>query len=174
MARSVTKGLNEIAIAPLAGDGGPGTVFVATGYTSRDSETSITTADPTVTEFYANESSVAVETTTTPGATTMQFSLMAMDEDDMILWLGGTKTGTGTGPDPYVFKKGSTQVELERSVRITPASGRIAIFNRVKLTAKINWNMGADGLFLVDVVGTVLQPLKAGVEQFNMKLPVTA
>lgn len=174
MPRSVTKGLNEIAIAPLAGDGGPGTVFTAVGYTSRDSETSITTADPTVTEFYANESSIAIETTTTQGATTMQFSLMAMDEDDLILWLGGTKTGAGTGPSPYVFKKGTTVTELERTVRITPASGRIGIFNRVKFTAKVNWNMGAEGLFLVDVTGQVLQPLKAGVEQFNMALPVTA
>ena len=28
----------------------------------------------------------------------VSFSLMAMDEDDLVLWLGGSKTGAGTGP----------------------------------------------------------------------------
>lgn len=174
MAKIVTKGLLEIAIGVLAGDGGPATSLAGVGYTYRDSETTITTADPTVSEFYANESSVAIDTTSTPGATTMSFSLMAMDEDDLILWLGGSKTGAGTGPSPYVYSSATSIPEIERTVRITPKAGRIAIFNRVKLNAKINWNMSADGLFLLDVVGTVLQPLKSGVPQFTMALPVTA
>lgn len=174
MAKSITKGLQEIAIGEIESDGGVSDTFVAVGYTYRESETTITTADPTVVEYFSNESNTAIASSTTPGSTSGVFSLMKVDEDDMILFLGGTKTGLGTGPSPYIFKKGVSTPVLNRSLRITPLEGRIMTITKVTMSAKINWDLSADGIFLIDVAWTILQPDKVGEPAYTIALPVTA
>lgn len=158
MADSITSGVLSISVAPLASDGGPGTVFTTVGYTDRDQETSITEGDPTTTDKYSNESDTPLYTITTPGVETIQFSVIVQRASQLQAWFGGTVTGT-----PAVWTAPDSRTPIERTVRIPGKVGGTFQYNRVKFTPKKTYPMGPDGWFTINVTGQVLQPLKAGV-----------
>ncbi len=160
----IIKGVLSISTAPLAGDGGPGTVFTPIGYTFRDSETSVTTADPTENDLMSNESDLPLATTITPGTTTVAYSLIPFNADDMIANLGGTKAGTS----PVVYSSADTIPQRDVTLKIVARQGGTLTFNKVTLSAKLNYNMGPDSLLLVDISGKVLQPTKAGTPVFTI------
>lgn len=169
MADSITTGLLAVSVAPIANDGGPGTVFATIGYTDRDQETSFTQADPTTTEKYANETDTPLYTIVTQGLKTLQMSLVAQNVDQLVQWLGGTKSGAGTGPSPYTWVAPDAIPNIENTVKLTPRSGKVFQFNRVKWTAKPDFQMGPDGWFTLNLTGQILQPLKAGVPVMTIK-----
>lgn len=167
----ITKGVLAISFGPLAGDGGPSTALVAVGYTFRDSETSVTTADPTVNELYSNEADAPIDTTTIQGVTTIQYSVVPTTPEQLQTNFGGTVAGAGTVADPKIYSAPDTIVEREGTLKIQARSGTILQFNRVKLSAKFNYNMSPDSVMLIDITGQVLQPTKAGVKRFTITYP---
>lgn len=172
MAKRVIKGLSKVEWSPLASDGDVGTTWTDIGLTARDATSSLTTAEGTVSEIYANETDTPVDTTTTPGVTTLDLSVLVHDEDSLVAVLGGTKTGTGSGSDPYVWNAADVIPELEKSFRITTRSNDRIIISRTKVNPLITYDFGPDGVLLVNIKATMLQPLKSGVKKMTIgKVP---
>lgn len=152
----VTLGLSKIEIGNIAADGGMGTSLAQLGYTYKDS-CSLVTADPETTEHYAEEVDDPVVSVDRAGKTTLSFQVMDPDVDTLAALLGGTaETTTGVWSAP------ATIPVIEKSVKLTPTKGLYFEFPRMKITAKINANFSKSGIFLIDVVGTVLTPTKVG------------
>lgn len=152
----ITIGLSKIEIGDIAVDGGMGTSLAQLGYTYKDS-CSLVTADPETTEHYAEEVDDPVVSFDKVGKTTLSFQVMNPDVDTLQTLLGGTGNTTSG-----VWSAPATIPVIEKSVKITPTQGLYFEIPRMKLTAKINANFGKSGIFLIDVVGTVLAPTKTG------------
>ena len=152
-----TVGLAKIEVGDIAADGGIGTTLASLGYTYQDT-CKMTMEDPEVTEHYAEEVDDPVISISRGGKTVFNFSVMDADLTTLKALLGGDVTGTAPAqkweaPDKIPI--------IEKSVRITPEQGLKFEIIRMKLDAKINAEFSKKGIFLIDVVGTVLQPTKA-------------
>lgn len=154
-AKTYTYGLQKIEVGDIAADGGMGTTLEQLGYTNADSCT-MTTEDPTDTEFTAEEMDDPVVVITQPGKTTLSFSLMNPSVDTLKLLMGGTVTTDGNWEAP------AKMPVIEKSVKITPTAGFIMEVPRMKIVAKLNATYSKTGMTLIDVTGTVLTPTKDG------------
>lgn len=152
----ITLGLSKIEVGEPAVDGGMGTSLAALGYTYKDS-CSLMTEDPVTTEHEAEEVDDPVVAIDRAGKTTFKFQVMNPDVDTLQTLLGGTgNTTTGVWSAPASIPT------IEKSIKLTPTQGLYFEMARVKLTAKINANFSKSGIFLIDVIGTILTPLKVG------------
>jgi hypothetical protein len=157
MSETRTLGLLKIEVSDIASDGGVGTTFAALGKTYKDSA-EIMGAEPEVLEHYSEESDDPEETLTYKGKVNIKFSIFDTDADTLVKVLGGTATGSAPNK---VWNDGATAPAIEKSVKITPRSGKVVTFVRVKLVGKPNYKLSKNGIFLVDMIGTVLTPTKA-------------
>ena len=156
----VTIGVEKVEVAPLAGDGGPGTVFAAIGFTSKGT-LSFQEDDATVKNVEVEESSVPLEAFKTAGARRFMFSLADPDSDALALTRGGTVDTTGGGK---VYSEDDPQ-EYECTLRVTPKKGFKTIqYNKVSLFGKLNGGLGADQELLLEITADILKPTKAGVK----------
>ncbi|MCL1932767.1 MAG: hypothetical protein FWF53_02995 [Candidatus Azobacteroides sp.] len=158
-----TLGLSKIEIGEPAADGGMGTTLEQLGYTYKDSCT-LKQEDPETTDFFAEEVDDPVITFRRAGKITFSFSIMNPDFDVFQKMAGGTVTGSGANakweaPDSLPF--------IEKSVKITPQQGLIFEVPRMSINAKINGSFSKTNLFLLDIVGTVLIPNKAGTKKMS-------
>lgn len=154
-----TLGIASIQVGAIAGDGGPGTTLAALGKTYQDS-CRLTQEDPTTTEFFSEEDEDAVFTKTKKGKTTLTFQIMDADTDTLVKVFGGTATGTSPNK---TWNAPNTTPTIEQTVKVTPQNGMTLVIPRGSITAKLNGEFSRQGLFLIDVVVTVLTPTKAGV-----------
>lgn len=156
-------GVSKIEVAPIAGDGGVGTVFAALGLT-QEGTTKINFADPTTTDLMVEEFDTAADSIVTGGEKTIEFVIANPDEDTLVALMGGTKAGTAgtttyTAPASYAI--------IERSVKITPKKGMGFIFPRVLITARPTSDLGKTTWMGVTVTGKVLAPTKAGTTDWS-------
>ena len=83
---------------------------------------------------------------------------------------GGTYTEK-TGDTPAFWESPDQLVEVEKYVKITPRIGGVVEIRRLKMRAKVNADYSKKGLFLVEVSGTVMTPLVAGVKRMKYSDP---
>ena len=157
MAETRLIGLSKIEIGAIAGDGGMGTTLAVLGVTYKDTA-EITQEDPVITEHNSEENDEPEETIASKGKTTVKWSIIDATPATLVKVLGGTVTGTA--PDD-VWNAPSTATDIEQSIKITPKSGPVINVVRAKIQAKINYKLARTGIFLVDIVATVLTPTKA-------------
>lgn len=162
MASLVTLGLSSIEVAPILGDGSIGTAWTGLCLTYEDS-CSMSEEDPTTQEFYCEESDDPVVSSTKRGKLTLNFSVMDADPDALVNLLGGTTSGTS----PVVWESPDLIPVIERSIKITPKQGLTFKIPRASISAKLNSQFSKKGLFLIDVVATVLKPTLTGLPRIT-------
>lgn len=156
----VTIGVEKVEIAPLAIDGGPGTVFAAIGFTSKGT-LSFQEDDASVKNVETEESSVPLAAFKTAGSRRVLLSLADPDANALATTRGGTVDTTGGGK---VYTEDEPQ-EYECTLRITPKQGFKAIqYNKVSIFGKLNGGLGADQELLLEITADILKPTKAGVK----------
>jgi len=156
----VTIGLEKVEVAPLAGDGGPGTTFATIGFTSKGTF-SFQEDDATVKNVEAEETSTPLKSFKTPGARRLLFSLADPDSAALALTRGGTVNTAGGGT---VYEEDEA-VEYECTIRVTPKEGFKSFqYNKVSLLGKLNGGLGADQELLLEIVVDILKPTKEGVK----------
>lgn len=156
----VTIGLDKVEVAPLAGDGGPGTVFTSLGFTSKGTF-SFQEDDATVKNVEVEETSTPLAAFKTAGARRVLLSLADPDADALSKARGGTVSTAGGGK---VYSEDDA-VEYECTLRITPKQGFKQIqYNKVSLLGKLNGGLGADQELLLEIAVDILKPTKEGVK----------
>jgi hypothetical protein len=158
-----TIGLASIEVGDIAADGGMGQSLAQLGLTYQDT-CKMTTEDPETTDFYAEEVDDPVFSMSRAGKTTFAFSIMNPELVTLQKLMGGTITGTG---DAAKWSPPDTMPIIEQSVRITPQQGLKYEIPRLKIVAKVNAEFSKKALLLVEVVGTVLKPTKAGIKKYE-------
>jgi hypothetical protein len=164
MAEVRTLGLLKIEISDIASDGGLGTTFAALGKTYKDTA-DLQGADPAVFEHYSEESDDPEEIVQTKGKVTVKWSIFDTDADTLVKALGGTSTGTAPNK---IWSDGGTATSIEKSIKITPKAGKIINIVRAKLVAKVNYKLAKNGIFMVDIVATILTPTKAATASWTV------
>jgi len=162
----VTRGTSDVYIAPIASDGGVGTVWTSFGKIYADSTAAVTQADPTTKDFNSIQDDQPVDKDVTPGAITMQLSLMEVTTATLLENFGGTVTGTTEAEK--VWSAPLQAVTIEKSMKIEPKKGKIITFVRMQLAPKANFNLTKDGLFLIDVLCSLLTPAKANTSPWSV------
>jgi hypothetical protein len=159
-----TLGLQKIEVGDIAGDGGVATTFAALGKTYKDTA-DLQGAEPAVFEHYSEESDDPEEIVETKGKVTVKWSIFDTDADTLVKVLGGTSTGTAPNK---IWSDGGTAPSVEKSIKITPKAGKIVTIVRAKLTAKPNYKLTKNGIFMVDIIATVLTPTKAATPSWTV------
>jgi len=159
-----TLGLNKIELSDIAADGGLGTSFESIGKTYKDTAEFIG-EDPGIFEHYSEESDDPEEMVMTKGKVTVKWSIFDTDADTLVKVLGGTSTGTE--PDK-IWNAPDTAGVIEKSVKITPKSGKVINIVRARIVAKINYKLSKEGIFLVDIIATILTPIKADTPAYQV------
>lgn len=163
MGSLVTIGLKLIEIGTLAADGGPATTFLPFGNISTDSF-AFAEAEPSVKQVLIEESSAPLKEFKTKGLLQVTANIADPDADMYATLRGGTVTAT-SGLKTY--KEGDDFVDIEKTVRITPAEGLKFTFNRASMNGVLNGGLGKNQELYLALTITALQPLKAGVAVFE-------
>jgi hypothetical protein len=163
MASSKYKlGLVSIAIADIAGDGGPGTVFTAVGDTVAGTA-ALTTEEAQKTDFKIEESDSPVLSIKTEADTmNLVWSTFAYDAATLQKMFGGTVVPAASGVGD-TWNAPDSIPEIEKTIKITWKQGGTVTIPRAKITASLNMAFKRDSLSQIDISATVLQPTKAGV-----------
>lgn len=161
----VTIGLKKIEIAPLANDGGPGTVFVSFGNVSTDSF-AFAEAESTLKQVLIEESAYSLKDFKTKGQLVASANIADPDTDMYALVRGGV-VDTAT-PGKKKYSEGDDFVNVERTVRITPAEGLVFQINRCSLSGLITGGLGKNQELYLAITMGALQPQKAGVKAIEI------
>jgi len=160
----VTIGLKKISIAPIASDGGPGTVFVDFGNVSTDSF-NFAEEEPTTKTVSIEESSSPLKEFKTKGKLVVNCNIADADTDMFALLRGGAVT-TASGVKTY--KEGDAVANAERTVKIEPAEGLTFVMNRAALSGQLTGGLGKNQELFLAVSITALKPNKSGVETITV------
>jgi len=163
MANKTTLGLSKIEIGTIANDGGVATTWATIGYTAENTAT-LVTEDGTTTDIYAEEVSAPIESITTDGKMSFNFSLASPDLTQLSTVFGGSVTGTS--PNEVWAAPDSTPT-IEKSLKVTPTKGLVLTFPRVSIKAKFSGTFTKNDTLKVEVVCTVLQPTKSGTNKLS-------
>lgn len=164
MAETRLLGVSKIEIGAIAADGDVSAAFATAGTIYKDTAEITQEQDANV-EHYCEESDDPFAII--PGAkkTKIKWAITDYTPTALVALLGGTATGTApadswTAPD--------TSDIIEKSVKITPKSGKTITFPRVSLQATINYKLTKSGIAQVIVEGTVMTPTKTGVKAIKL------
>ncbi|WP_288447909.1 hypothetical protein [uncultured Chryseobacterium sp.] len=167
MVGQINNGVAKIELAPVASDGGMGTVFKKLGETMLGT-LKINMEDGTTTDFNVEEFDEPIFTRTTKGAMSFDFDVANPDADTLVEVGAGSKDANGN----YIPPIGS--VTVERSLKITPEIGFGFNVVRTLITYKFTTDMGKDNLLGVSVNAKVLRPTKENTPSFELvKYPIT-
>lgn len=166
MAKVTTLGLTTIGFAPIASDGGPGTVFTNVESTKKDTA-EMTHEDPTKTELFEEETDQPYYTAIKNGKISFTFALAQPDVTQLSLFFGGTVSNT----TPKTWDLPDGYVAIERTVKITPRVGLSFLIPRGLVTAKMGGKFGTTDSFAVTITVDVLSPTKAGVKALTVTNP---
>lgn len=160
MSETYLTGIAKIEIGDIAVDGGPATAFATVGMIYRDTAR-MEQAEGEVFEHEVEDVDDPVVMVPTKGRTTIEWVVVDFTPSNLVKVLGGAVTGTAPnekweGPD--------TAVVIEKSVKLTPKTGKAITLPRVSLRARINYALSKSGIAQVIITGTVLQPAKTGVK----------
>ncbi len=158
MAETYITGISKIEISDIAVDGGVGTTFGSVGQVYKDTA-KLEQAEGEEIEHEVEEVDDPVVIVATKGRTTLEFAVIDFTPANLVKVLGGAVTGVA--PDEK-WEAPDTASTIEKSVKITPSSGKPITFPRVSLRARIMYTLGKAGIAQVMIKGTVLQPTKTG------------
>jgi len=161
-----TRGTSKIEVAPLAGDKGVGTVWTDLGNISADSTAQLLQGDPTTKEFFSITSDQPIEKDVTPGSLVLTLSVMDVTAANLERLIGGASTGTTEANKVWSAPLQATVIE--QSVKITPKKGKIITIVRAQFSGKVNFSLQKDGLFLIDLIISVLLPEKANTAPYTI------
>lgn len=165
----VTIGVKSVKYAPLAGDGGPGTVFTALGFTSKGSLTFNEEA-PSKKLVEAEESADPIAIFKRAGARTVTLQLADPDLAALNKIRGGTIT-TASPNDTY---SEDSPVSLVGTLQIEPEQGFTSItYNHVSIDGRFSGGLGADQELLLTLEVDILKPKKAATKVMEIKAPTT-
>jgi hypothetical protein len=164
MAEVRTLGVSKIELSDIAGDGGLGIGFAALGKTYKDTA-ELMGEDPEVFEHRSEENDDPEEVVVTKGKVTVKWSIMDSDADTLVKVLGGTATGVAPNK---IWNDAASAPNIEKSIKITPKSGKVINIVRAKIVAKVNYKIARNGIFLVDIVATILAPTKAATAAWSV------
>lgn len=145
-----------ITYAPIANDGGPGTVFVPYGKIYQDSA-NIDEQDGTTTEHFSEESDNPEYSEDSLGPWTATYQVMNPDAEIKAALKGGEVTGTA--PNKKWARPAVAQT-IEKTVKIAFKSGGYFLIPRAKVKASDTGQIGKNGILLMAVTITALQPDK--------------
>ncbi len=152
-------GLEYLKAGTIDGTTGAATGLASVGDIFQDT-CDITQGDPTITKLYsAQNPNTPRKSFAQPGSKTLKFSLMSNDADTLAKYLGGTVTTVNSVKQ---WNAPSTYVDVELAFELKTSDGTIIKIARGGVTAKLNYAVRTNSLFLVDVVVEVLSP-KVGV-----------
>lgn len=152
-------GLTKIEMGDIAGDGGMGATLADIG-DPYEGTVEITHDDPTITEFKSETKDDAILTTEKGGKKTVKFSIVDMTPTNLAKFLGGTAGAISTTFN--TLKLPDSLPVIEKSFKFTTKDGGYIQIPRLKIVAKVNMKFSSANMLMVDVVGTVLTPTKAG------------
>lgn len=159
MAESRLLGVSKVEIGAVAVDGDMGTTLASPGVIYKDTA-EITQEQEADIEHFCEESDDPFAIIVGPKKTKIKFAVTDFTPAALVALLGGTATGTAPND---VWSAPATSDVIEKSIKITPKSGKVISFPRVSLRATINYKLAKSGIAQVMVEGTVLTPTKAGV-----------
>jgi hypothetical protein len=157
-------GLQSIEIADMAADGDVGTVFATLGVTYQDTA-ELAQEDPEVTEFYSEENDDAEEVIVAKGKITVKWAIIDFQPATLVKVLGGTVTGTAPNDS---WSAPAAGVKIEKSIKITPKSGKVITIPRANIAAKLSYKLSKKGIAMVEITARVLQPTKTGVKSIKI------
>lgn len=164
MAESVLIGVSLIEISPIASDGDVGTAFATLGAIYKETA-ELSQEQDSDTEHFCEEFDDPFEIVPGVKKTKLKWAITDFAPATLVKVLGGTVAGTAPA-DTWVPPVTSTIIE--KSVKITPKSGKVITFPRVSLRGMINYKLTKAGIAQVIIEGRVMTPTKAGVA--SMKL----
>jgi hypothetical protein len=109
--------------------------------------------DPTVSNHFKQGEANPKITRQSPGAQTVEFSIMDLSADSKVLWIGGTKTTVST-KDTWSAPKSKTA--KIKSLRFTLETGEILTIPKVSCFAKLDFKASDADIDLITVSGTIL------------------
>jgi hypothetical protein len=164
MAETRLLGVASIQIGAIASDGDVSTTFAALGVTYKDTA-DITQTQDSDTEHTCEESDEPFVIVPGIKKTAIKWSITDATPATLAAILGGT--ATGTAPADSWTAPATTSI-VEKSVKITPFSGKVITFPRVSLKATIDYKLQRSGILKVNIEGRVLTPTKAGVAAIKL------
>lgn len=160
MAENYLTGIAKIEIGDIAVDGGPATSWSTVGNIYKDTAR-MEQADGETVEHEVEEIDDPVVMVPQKGRTTIEWGVIDYTPANLVKVLGGAVTGTAPNEK---WESPDAAIINEKSVKITPKSGKPITLPRVSLRARINYALSRSGIAQVMISGTVLQPTKAGVK----------
>lgn len=110
----------------------------------------------TTTDHYSEMDSTPKVSFTEVGKETITLQLMETDTATLANYLGGNVVVEG---GRNVWRKPSGQATVEKHITVETEDGVTLVYPRVKVTARKNFQLRRNGLWLLDVTMTVLAPL---------------
>lgn len=159
MAETRLLGVAKIEIGTIAVDGDVSAAFASPGNIYKDTA-EITQEQEADTEHFCEERDEAFAIVPGTKKTKIKFAVTDFTPAALAVLLGGT--ATGVAPNDSWTAPATTDI-IEKSVKITPKSGKTITFPRVSLRAMINYKLAKSGIAQVMVEGTVMTPTKTGV-----------
>lgn len=154
MAEIRTIGITTLKVGDILPDGGMATTLAALGVTLEGTAT-LETAESSVTDFFSEESDVAIETIETPGKTVLKWNIVDFTPATLDAVLGGSVTGsTWSAPD--------ASETIEKSIEIVTRKNLHIEISRAKIAARLVMNLSKSALGQVEISATVLDPSKTG------------
>jgi hypothetical protein len=161
-------GLESIEVGTIEADGGIALTFSEVGETVVGTANMVS-EDNTVTDIMIEESDSPIESISTAGKITFNWSSYKVDSATLALFLGGTATAyNSTGPVNEQWDAPDSFPDVEKSLQVTDKSGNVIQFPRVKISTKLGLSFTKDALGQLDFVATVLQPTKSGEKRMTI------
>jgi len=164
MSETRNLGVASIQIGAIASDGDVSTTFAPLGVTYKETAEFTQTQDAD-TEHICEEADEPFAIVPGVKKTTIKFAITDVTPATLVSILGGTATGTAPND---TWTSPSTSDILEKSVKITPKSGKVITLPRVSLKATIDYKLSRAGILKVNIEGRVLTPTKAGVSAIKI------
>lgn len=164
MAETKLLGVSKIEISDIAADGDVGTTFASLGNTYKDTA-EITQEQDADIEHVCEEADDPFAIVPGVKKTKLKWAVTDFSPANLVKILGGTATGTAPND---TWTPPATSSIIEKSVKITPQSGKIITYPRVALRGLINYKLAKAGIAQVVIEGRVMTPTKTGIA--SMKL----
>ncbi|KAA6441470.1 hypothetical protein FEM33_01675 [Dyadobacter flavalbus] len=162
----LTRGTSDVQIGDISEDGDVATEWTTIGKIYADSTAQLLDGDDTTKDFNSIQDDQPVDRDVTPGPTNITLSLMDLTAANLQLFFGGTVTGTTEANKVWTAPR--QKPVIYKSLKIIPKKGKIITIVKAQISAKKNFNLQKDGLFLGDLNIAVLTPDKPEIGPYTI------
>ncbi|MDO3641975.1 hypothetical protein [Mucilaginibacter sp. L3T2-6] len=161
MSEKRTFGIKSVKLGDIPDDGTMSTVLAQLALTYKDSA-SIKEADPTTTDFWAEEEDFPIESINEQGDIMIAWSITDLTDETLETLKAGTVVGGG-------WEMSRVIVNIEKALQIISKRDILFEVPRAKITAVINIDLGKAKIGLVDIKAKVLLPKNPVVSPLGIK-----